>query len=143
MLGESTELNAAQDRLSLFGIGAAIVIFLLLQAAFGSLRLAAMTFLLLPMALVGGVLAVKLGDGILSLGSLVGFLTGVRHRRAQRDPDDQPLPAPGSGAGNVGRPAERWARRPAASAISAIVQEGTVGRRRRSLEKRNREITGL
>ena len=75
MLGESTELNAAQDRLYTFGIGAAIAIFLLLQAAFGSLRLAAMTFLLLPMALVGGVLAVWLGDGVLSLGSLVGFLT--------------------------------------------------------------------
>jgi Cu/Ag efflux pump CusA len=75
VLGESTELNAAQDRLYTFGIGAAIAIFLLLQAAFGSLRLAALTFLLLPMALVGGVLAVKLGDGILSLGSLVGFLT--------------------------------------------------------------------
>jgi CzcA family heavy metal efflux pump len=75
VLGESTELNGAQDRLSLFGIAAAIVIFLLLQAAFGSLRLAAMTFILLPMALVGGVLAVKLGDGILSLGSLIGFLT--------------------------------------------------------------------
>ena len=75
VLGESTELNAAQDRLYTFGIGAAIAIFLLLQAAFGSVRLAALTFLLLPMALVGGVLAVKLGDGILSLGSLVGFLT--------------------------------------------------------------------
>jgi CzcA family heavy metal efflux pump len=75
VLGESTELNAAQDRLSLFGIAAAIVILLLLQAAFGSLRLAAMTFILLPMALVGGVLAVKLADGILSLGSLIGFLT--------------------------------------------------------------------
>ena len=75
VLGESTELNAAQDRLFTFGIGAAIAIFLLLQAAFGSLRLAALTFLLLPMALVGGVLAVWLGDGVLSLGSLVGFLT--------------------------------------------------------------------
>jgi Cu/Ag efflux pump CusA len=75
VLGESTELNAAQDRLLIFGLAAAIAIFLLLQAAFGSLRLAVLTFLLLPMALVGGVLAVKLGDGILSLGSLVGFLT--------------------------------------------------------------------
>jgi CzcA family heavy metal efflux pump len=75
VLGESTELNAAQDRLQLFGIAAAIAIFLLLQAAFGSLRLAALTFILLPMALVGGVLAVWLGDGVLSLGSLVGFLT--------------------------------------------------------------------
>ena len=75
VIGESTELNEAQDRLFLFGIGAAIAIFLLLQAAFGSLRLAVLAFLLLPMALVGGVLAVWLGDGVLSLGSLVGFLT--------------------------------------------------------------------
>jgi len=75
VLGESTELNAAQDRLLLFGAGAAVAIFLLLQAALGSFRLALLTFLLLPTALVGGVLAVKLGDGVLSLGSLVGFLT--------------------------------------------------------------------
>jgi Cu/Ag efflux pump CusA len=75
VLGESTELNAAQHRLLLFGLAAAIAIFLLLQAAFGSLRLAALAFLLLPISLVGGVLAVKLGSGILSLGSLVGFLT--------------------------------------------------------------------
>ena len=75
VVGESTELNAAQKRLLVFGIAAAIAIFLLLHAAFGSLRLALLTFLLLPMALVGGVLAVWLGDGMLSLGSLVGFLT--------------------------------------------------------------------
>jgi Cu/Ag efflux pump CusA len=75
VLGESTELNAAQHRLLLFGLIAGIAIFLLLQSAFGSTRLAALTFLLLPMALVGGVLAVWLGGGVLSLGSLVGFLT--------------------------------------------------------------------
>ena len=75
VLGESTELNAAQDRLLLFGAIAAVAIFLLLQAAFGSLRLAVLAFVLLPTALVGGVLAVYLGDGVLSLGSLVGFLT--------------------------------------------------------------------
>ena len=75
VLGESTELNAAQDRLLLFGIIAAVAILLLLHAAFRSFRLAVLTFLLLPMALVGGVLAAKLGDGVLSLGALVGFLT--------------------------------------------------------------------
>ena len=75
VVGESTELNAAQDRLLVFGIAAALAILLLLHAAFGSLRLALLTFLLLPMALVGGALAVWLGDGVLSLGSLVGFLT--------------------------------------------------------------------
>ena len=51
-----------------------IAILLLLHAAFGSFRLALLTFLLLPMALVGGVSAVWLGGGVLSLGSLVGFL---------------------------------------------------------------------
>jgi len=75
VVGESTELNAAQERLLVFGIAAAVAIFLLLHAAFASLRLALLTFLLLPMALVGGALAVWLGDGVLSLGSLVGFLT--------------------------------------------------------------------
>jgi Cu/Ag efflux pump CusA len=75
VLGESTELNAAQNRLMVFGLAALIAILLLLQAAFGSLRLALLAFALLPAALVGGVLAVWLGDGVLSLGSLVGFLT--------------------------------------------------------------------
>ena len=75
VVGESTELNAAQERLLVFGVAAAIAILLLLHAAFGSLRLALLAFLMLPMALVGGALAVWLGDGVLSLGSLVGFLT--------------------------------------------------------------------
>ncbi len=74
VLGESTELRAAQGRLLLFGGAALLAVLLLLQAAYGSFRLAALTFLLLPMALAGGVLAVWLGGGVLSLGSLVGFL---------------------------------------------------------------------
>jgi Cu/Ag efflux pump CusA len=51
------------------------VIFLLIQAGLGSVRLALLVFLLLPMALAGAVLAAKFDTGILSLGSLVGFLT--------------------------------------------------------------------
>jgi Cu/Ag efflux pump CusA len=73
--GEATELAAAQSNLGLFGIAAVLVIFLLLQSVFASARLALLTFLTLPMALVGGVLAAKLTGGVLSLGSLVGFLT--------------------------------------------------------------------
>jgi CzcA family heavy metal efflux pump len=73
--GEAVESENAQDRLLLFGGIAAFGIFLLLQAAFGSLRVATLFFLTLPMALVGGVLAVYLiNDSILSLGSFVGFL---------------------------------------------------------------------
>jgi CzcA family heavy metal efflux pump len=75
LLGEAVEREGARDRLLIFGIAAAVGIFLLLHAAFGSARLAAMFFLTLPMALVGGVLAVALTGGTLSLGSYIGFLT--------------------------------------------------------------------
>jgi CzcA family heavy metal efflux pump len=75
VLGEYKERQDAQRRLLLFGIGAALAIFLLLQASFRSFRLAALSFLTLPMALVGGALAAWIGGGVLSLGSLVGFYT--------------------------------------------------------------------
>jgi Cu/Ag efflux pump CusA len=75
VLGEYKERQDAQRRLLVFGIGAALVIFLLLQASFRSFRLATLSFLTLPMALVGGALAAWIGGGILSLGSLVGFYT--------------------------------------------------------------------
>jgi Cu/Ag efflux pump CusA len=75
VLGENKERKSSQGRLLLYGSGAALVIFLLLQASFGSWRLATLSFLTLPMALVGGALAAYFTDGILSLGSLVGFYT--------------------------------------------------------------------
>jgi Cu/Ag efflux pump CusA len=74
LMGEAVESEGAHNRLLIFGLAAGAGIFLLLQAAFGSLRLATMFFLTLPMALVGGVLAVALTGGTLSLGSYVGFL---------------------------------------------------------------------
>ncbi|MDQ3166610.1 MAG: efflux RND transporter permease subunit [Actinomycetota bacterium] len=75
MLGEDTERQAATNQLLLYSAGALLAIFILLQVSFGSWRLSLLSFLTLPMALVGGVLAVYFSDGILSLGSLVGFLT--------------------------------------------------------------------
>jgi CzcA family heavy metal efflux pump len=75
LLGEFTERQAATRRLNLFAIAAGIGIFLLLQASFANWRLATLAFLTLPIALVGGVLAAYLGDRVISLGSLVGFLT--------------------------------------------------------------------
>ena len=74
VLGDATDQQAAQRRLLAIAAIAAVVIFLLLQAAFGSWRLATVTFLTLPMALVGGVLAVLATGGVLSLGALVGFV---------------------------------------------------------------------
>ena len=75
VLGEYQERQAAQRRLLVFAVGAAVGVFLLLQASFGSFQLAALSLLTLPMALVGGVLAAYLGGGVISLGSLVGFFT--------------------------------------------------------------------
>ncbi len=74
--GEYAERQAAQTRILMAGVAAALVIFLLLWASLQSWRLAAMSFLSLPMALVGGALAAYFAsDGVLSLGSLVGMLT--------------------------------------------------------------------
>jgi len=75
VLGEYKERQASQNRMLLYGIGSAIAILLLLQLSFGSWRLATLAFLTLPMALVGGALAAYFSNGVLSLGSLVGFYT--------------------------------------------------------------------
>jgi len=75
VLGEYEERQASQNRMLLYGIGSAIAILLLLQLSFGSWRLATLAFLTLPMALVGGALAAYFSNGVLSLGSLVGFYT--------------------------------------------------------------------
>ncbi len=75
LLGEYQERQTAQSRLLLSAIIAGVLILLLLQASFRKWRLAVLTFLTLPMALVGGVLAAWLTGGIISLGSLVGFFT--------------------------------------------------------------------
>jgi CzcA family heavy metal efflux pump len=73
LLGEAAERQAAQHRLLEMGIGAAILILFLLQAAFNSVRLATIMFLTLPVALVGGVLAAWGAVGTISLGALIGF----------------------------------------------------------------------
>lgn len=75
LLGEAAEREKAQDRLLTYAIAAAIGILLLLQVAFASWSLAALMFLTLPMALVGGLLAAYSGLGVISLGALVGFFT--------------------------------------------------------------------
>jgi CzcA family heavy metal efflux pump len=75
VLGEYAERQAVQKRMRGYAIAAAIGVFLLLLAAFGDLRLATFSFVTLPSALVGGVLAAYLSGGVISLGSVVGFFT--------------------------------------------------------------------
>src|SRR3954452_7354231 len=75
LLGEAAERHAAQKSLITYGIVAALIIFLLLQLAFRSWRLAALMFLVLPLPLVGGLVAHPEGVGIISLGALIGLFT--------------------------------------------------------------------
>ncbi len=84
VLGEFAERAEAQRRLLGWSLAAGLVILLLLQVAFGSWRLAAVAFVTLPVAMVGGVLAAYFTGGTISLGSLVGFLTvlGIAARNA-------------------------------------------------------------
>jgi Cu/Ag efflux pump CusA len=75
LLGEYTERQAAQNRLLQSSLIAGVLILLLLQASFRRWRLTLLTFLTLPMTLVGGVLAAWIGGGILTIGSLVDLFT--------------------------------------------------------------------
>src|SRR3972149_1952279 len=75
LIGEFQERQAAQRSILIVSVVSMIGIFLILQVSFGSWRLATLSFLTLPSALVGGVLAAYFSEGIISLGSLVGFLT--------------------------------------------------------------------
>lgn len=74
LLGEAAEREAADERLLSFALAVGIGILLLLQAAFRSWRLAGLFFLALPVALAGGVLGALVDGGMISLGSLMGFL---------------------------------------------------------------------
>jgi CzcA family heavy metal efflux pump len=74
ILGEYTERQEAQKRILAVAVAALIGIFLLLQACFQSWRLAVIGFLALPAAIAGGVLAVLIFGGVMSLGSIIGFL---------------------------------------------------------------------
>jgi CzcA family heavy metal efflux pump len=65
----------AREDLLVHSAIAGIGIFLLLYIAFNNLRNLLITFLNLPFALIGGVVAVLASGGWLSLGSLVGFVT--------------------------------------------------------------------
>jgi len=75
ILGEWAERQAAQSRLGWLSLAAFAGILALLLADFQSPRLVLLITVTLPFALIGGVMAAWLGGGVLSLGSLVGFVT--------------------------------------------------------------------
>jgi len=75
LTGTARAQAQAREDLIVHSTIACIGIFLLLYIAFNNLRNLLITFLNLPFALIGGVLAVLVTGGWLSLGSLVGFVT--------------------------------------------------------------------
>jgi CzcA family heavy metal efflux pump len=75
ILGEYQARRDNQRQLLGVSLLAVLGIALLLYIDFRSLRLTFLVLFTLPFALIGGVLAVWLTSGVLSLGSLVGFIT--------------------------------------------------------------------
>jgi CzcA family heavy metal efflux pump len=73
--GQFESAAEAARRIVLLGLLAIAGIFLLLSAAFGSSRDAVLVMVNLPLALVGGVAGVWMEGGVLSIASLVGFVT--------------------------------------------------------------------
>ena len=75
LAGEYAARQAATQRLVLLSGAALVGIFVFLYLDFASLPLTLLVMLTVPLACAGGVLAVLLTTGNLSLGSLVGFVT--------------------------------------------------------------------
>lgn len=73
--GQFESAAAANRILLLLGIAVVIGIAFLLHLAFGSGRDAALVMLNLPLALIGGVAGVFVSGGVLSVASLIGFIT--------------------------------------------------------------------
>jgi Cu/Ag efflux pump CusA len=69
-----SEAQASQQLLWL-SIGVLIAIFFILASVFGSSRDGLLIMLNLPLALIGGVIGVYLAGGVLSVASIVGFIT--------------------------------------------------------------------
>ena len=74
-LGEYEEATKSRNRLLGLTVFAIFGIVLMLHADFQSIRIVALIALTLPFALIGGVVGAFLCGGVISLGSLIGFVT--------------------------------------------------------------------
>jgi Cu/Ag efflux pump CusA len=73
--GQFESSQGATERLLLSGIAIVFALFTLLVLAFGRSRDALLVMLNLPLALIGGVAGVFLAGGVLSVASMIGFIT--------------------------------------------------------------------
>ena len=84
LTGAAVEQGKVRYRLILHASLAGVGVLLLIYLALGNLRLTVITLLNLPFSLIGGVLAALATGGVLSVGTLVGFITlfGITVRNA-------------------------------------------------------------
>jgi Cu/Ag efflux pump CusA len=73
--GQFEAQEKATQQLVMLTLLAVVGIYLLLFAAFKNARAALLVLLNLPLALIGGIWAIVLSGGVLSVGSLLGFIT--------------------------------------------------------------------
>jgi len=75
MGGQFESAAEATRKLSIFGSMVIVFIFVLLFVAFNSTRDALLVMINLPLALIGGVIGLYLSGGVLSIATIVGFIT--------------------------------------------------------------------
>ena len=73
--GQFESQQTASRRLLVLGIGVVAGLFMLLVLAFGRARDAVLIMVNLPLALIGGVVGVFFAGGVLSVASIIGFIT--------------------------------------------------------------------
>jgi Cu/Ag efflux pump CusA len=73
--GQFESEQSASRRLLVLGVGVIAGLFMLLVLAFGRPRDAILIMVNLPLALIGGVVGVFLAGGVLSVASMIGFIT--------------------------------------------------------------------
>ncbi|MEQ1910324.1 MAG: efflux RND transporter permease subunit [Vicinamibacterales bacterium] len=73
--GQFESQQSASNRLLVLSVGVVAALFMLLVLALGRSRDAVLTMVNLPLALIGGVAGVYLAGGVLSVASMIGFIT--------------------------------------------------------------------
>jgi Cu/Ag efflux pump CusA len=73
--GQFESQQSASRRLLILSVAAVAGLFMLLVLAFGRARNALLIMLNLPLALIGGVAGVFLSGGVLTVASMIGFIT--------------------------------------------------------------------
>ena len=90
--GQFESQQQATRLIGLLSVISILLIFGALYGHFGSARLAFQVMASIPLAIIGGVIAIFLSGGTLSVASLVGFITSGRHQCAQQHHDAVALP---------------------------------------------------